>query len=332
MSQHDVARVLVVDDEPHLQELLVDALTTPDVHVTAVGSGAEALNMARREQPDLIVADICLGDCTGLEVIDELRTFARGIPAVIITGYGDAATLFEASRRHPLELLNKPLDLNRLRRTVHGELDRQARQHLTHTRRKKLRQLARETNLQRKHLHRQLELTCSDLAEAYQSLSGQMEMQQVVIAYQHEMLRATNDDDIFRSFFRVFVSRSGPLFGVAMLVDENAEMKIAGRFGVPHPDGHRFCTALAEPVVQTVLARPEVTLLDAWEKVEMFDQSIRRYLVGVSVLAIPLMPQAGEIVGMVALYRKGEQPFIDEDLTIADIIATPTAMTIRSIG
>ncbi len=189
-----------------------------------------------------------------------------------------------------------------------------------------------QTNLQRKHLHRQLESTCSDLADAYQSLSDQMEMQQIVIAYQHEMLRVTNDDDIFRSFFRVFVSRSGPLFGVAMLVDDNAELKIAGRFGVPHPDGHRFCTALAEPIVETVLARPEVTLLDAWEKVEMFDESIRRYLVGVSVLAIPLMPQAGEMVGMVALYRKGEQPFIDEDLTIADVIATPTAMAVKLIG
>jgi len=332
MSQRDVARVLVVDDEPGLQDLLVEVLSRPDVHVSAAGSGAEALTMARRDQPDLIVADIRLGDRTGLEVIDELRSFVKDIPAVVITGYGDPATLLEASQRRPVELLNKPLDLNRLRGAVLGELDRQAQQRRARGRCRRLRELARRSNLERKHLHRQLESTCADLAQAYQSLSNQMETQQLVIAYQHDMLRAANDDEVFRSFFRVFVSRSGPVFGIAMLVDEHTQLRIAGRFGVPHPDGHRFCQALAEPIVEAVLARPELTLMDAGEKADIFAEHIRKYLVGVSVLAVPLMPRNGEIIGMVALYRKGEQPFIDEDLSVAEIIATPTAMAIRSVG
>ena len=55
----------------------------------------------------------------------------------------------------------------------------------------------------------------------------------------------------------------------------------------------------------------------------------RRYLPGVSALTIPLMPTPGELIGVVLLYRKGEQPFTDSDVALAELIAAPTSLAVR---
>jgi len=323
------SRVLVVDDEPHLRELLVDALSGEGMQVHAASSGKEAIELAARQKPDLVVADLCLGDCTGLEVIDRLRALAGDIPAVVITGQADARALAEASRRRPVEMMNKPLDLDRLRATVKGELTRQGHFHRLQRRTARLRKLARGINIERKSIQSKLDTVCSDLTAAYRSLSSQMSLQQAVLGFQRELLEARNDDDVFKSLFRFFIHRSGGVFGIAMVCNEDAELKIAGRFGVPEPDNPRFCELLAKPMGGTVVATPRCQLIDAGEQADMFDPAIRRYLAGLSILLMPLMPTGGEIIGLVILYRKGEQPFTDADLAVAEMIGPSTAVVIR---
>ena len=324
-----VASVLVVDDEPEICRLLVDALGGQDVEVSTAASGAEAMRLAGLRRPDVLVTDMVLGDCNGLEVIDRMRAAVGEVPAVLITGYGNAATLSEASRRRPVEMMNKPLNLGRLREVIDGELARQAAEQRRGHRTRRLRTLTREANRQRKTARHELHSTCADLATAYRDLSGQLTLQRFVIAYQQELLAARNDDDVFRTMFQTFVRRSGPVFGVAMVCNEDAELRIAGRFGVPEPDGSRFCQMLSKPVVSMALCDPRCALLEAGDRDELFDPAIRRYLPGITLLSAPLMPALGEMIGLVALYRKGEQPFTDRDLALAEMIAGPTAVAIQ---
>ena len=329
MPDRDVSQVLVVDDEPELRELLVEALSAADLRVSTAAGAEEALRLALHSKPDLLVMDIRLPEANGLEVIDKVRSEIGDVPAVVITGYGSEAVFVEASRRHPLELMTKPLDLERLRGVIRKELARQAGERRFRRRTQRLRTLARNVNIERKCAHGKLQGTCAELTSAYRGLSEQMAMHEVVIDYQRDLLNATNDDDVFRSLFRLFVRRSGPLFGVAMTCNADAELQVVGRFGVPIPDSLAFCQAIAQPVINYVLATPHCMLLDAGEQAEMFCPSIRRYLVGVTVLAVPLMPAEGEIIGVAVLYRKGEQPFIDTDVALAQAIAPPTALCIR---
>ncbi len=329
MSQEKPKHVLVVDDEPVLRRLIANALKGEHIKVTTAGSGKEAIDLASRKHPDLVVMDIMLGDCTGLEVIDALRSEMGDIPAVVITGFSDAKTLTEASRHQPVELMTKPLDLVRLRSTVNAALDRQTDVRRSRSRAKRLRRLARTINIERKNIHRQLDKTCADLTTAYRSLSCQLGLQQIVISYQRDLVAARNDDDVFRSLFKLFIERSGPVHGVALVCDASAELRIVGRFGVPAPDSLAFCQKLSFPVIQAVLGNPVVTLIDASEKTDMFCESIRRYLPGVSIMAMPLIPSTGEMIGVVVLYRKGEQPFCDSDMAMAEMTALPTALAVR---
>jgi DNA-binding response OmpR family regulator len=329
MSVDRVANVLVVDDEAHLRELLADALSGADLRVDVAASGREALDLAGRKQVDLVVTDLVLGDCTGLDVIDQLRSSLHSdIPAVVITGRGDANSLSEASRRHPVELMTKPLDLDRLREIIRTELSRRERTRRLERRYRRLRRLARRVNIERKDVHRKLEVTCADLGAAYSALSEQIANQQTLIEYQRDLLAARNDDDVFRAMFRLFVRRSGGVFGVAMACDANAELQIIGRFGVPSPDNIEFCRGIIKPIQDAVLSNPRCMLIDAGEQREMFDPPIRRYLVGLSVLVVPLIPAAGELIGLVVLYRKGEQPFVPADVSLAETIAPPTAIAV----
>ena len=323
------AKVLVVDDEPEIRRLLSEVLSATGARIHLAASGAEAVALAESEPPDMLIADVCLGDCTGLEVIDRIRSRQPDVAAVVITGYGDVRTLTSASRRRPIEVMTKPLDVVRLRKTVGEELARQVKRRRTERRTKRLRLLARQKNLERKSIHRRLDATCADLAMGYRTISRQVTMQQVLLGYQQRLLGATDDDDVFRSLFQLIVRHSGPTFGAALVCDANAELHLVGRFGVPCPDSAEFCRALAGPVVGQTLSQGRSVMMDAGAEPELFDESIRRFLPGLTVLTVPLVPAPGELIGVVVFYRKGEQPFTDADAALAELVPCPTAMTVR---
>ncbi len=318
-------RVLIVEDEPEVRQLAADALASAGLETCCAGTAEEALEAADRFPPDLIVADIALPGDSGLELVRRLRQRAGELPAVILTGLGDPAALSEASRLRPVELLTKPLDLRRLRDAVVGELGRMESYRRVQRRTRRLRDLARQMSRRHKRAYRTLSATCADLAGACRELQARLERQEMLSQYQTDLLSCSNEDDIFVRLFRLFVHRTGPVFGASLLCDEFAELQLAGRFGVPVPDGVNFCRSLALAVLPGILARPEVTVLDAMEQIELFPAELRPMLVGVTLLVIPLMVGEGKMIGMVVLYRKGEQPFDDDDVAVAKLIAFPTA-------
>ena len=157
MANHRTARVLVVDDELELRRLVSDILAGLDVTICTAGSGKEALEAARSQAPDLLITDLRLGDCTGLDVIDDVRKLAGEVPAVVITGYGDPQSLAAASRRRPVEVMTKPLDVDRLRQTVQGELNRLDRAERLGRRNRRLRMIARNLSRDRNLVRGQLD-------------------------------------------------------------------------------------------------------------------------------------------------------------------------------
>ncbi len=329
MTANRQTSILIVDDEPALREMLADALASQFVRVHTAASADEALALAHAHGPDLIITDINLGDSSGLDVIDRVRRFHADIPAVVITGHTDSATLTQASRRQPAEVMAKPLDLPRLRARVREELARHAARDQNARRTLRLRRLACQSNKQRRAASRQLETACAELTDNHQTLSRRIDAQNIVLAYQQMLLAARTDDDVFRAFFQTFVRHSGPIFGAAMLCDDEAQLHLAGRFGVPQPDNATFCRALAAPVVDQTIAASRDVLLDAEQHADMFDPAIHRYLPGLTVMTVPLLPVADELIGVIVLYRKGEQPILDADLTLAEMMSSATALAIE---
>lgn len=78
-------RILVVDDEPSITELLSTALTFVGFDVHAVGSGRDALATSAAYAPSLIVLDVMLPDLDGFEVCRRLRSNGDAVPVIFLT-------------------------------------------------------------------------------------------------------------------------------------------------------------------------------------------------------------------------------------------------------
>src|SRR5262245_17132979 len=82
--RHARAKVLVVDDEPTIGEVLSRYLQRAGYETRLAGSGEDALAQAKSERPDLVVLDLMLPGVDGLEVMRRLRQQARGRTAIIL--------------------------------------------------------------------------------------------------------------------------------------------------------------------------------------------------------------------------------------------------------
>jgi two-component system OmpR family response regulator len=78
-------RILVVDDEPNIAELLSAALTFEGYEVEVAGTGADAIDLARSFRPNLVMLDVMLPDFDGNEVCRRLRDQGDQVPIVFLT-------------------------------------------------------------------------------------------------------------------------------------------------------------------------------------------------------------------------------------------------------
>lgn len=117
------ARVLVVDDEPDIRELLCEILEDEGYRV-AVAADADSARRARDEQPpDLALLDIWMPDIDGITLLKEWHDAdAIGFPVIMMSGHGTIETAVEATRLGAYDFVEKPLSLSKLLLTVRAAL------------------------------------------------------------------------------------------------------------------------------------------------------------------------------------------------------------------
>jgi DNA-binding response OmpR family regulator len=101
-----MARILIVDDEPQIVRGLEDNLRFEGYQTSTARDGYEALSVAAREAPDLILLDIMMPDKSGWDVCRELRGQGIDVPIIMLTARGE-----ETDRVRGLELTRKEFDL-----------------------------------------------------------------------------------------------------------------------------------------------------------------------------------------------------------------------------
>ena len=119
---HKSARVLVVDDEPDIRELLELTLAKMGLGVEAVGSVAEAKERLKGERYDLCLTDMRLGDGEGLELVRHIAGLAADLPVAVITAHGSADNAVAALKAGAFDYVSKPVGLEQLRALVKSAL------------------------------------------------------------------------------------------------------------------------------------------------------------------------------------------------------------------
>jgi len=114
----DRHRVLVVDDEPAVRELLEKTLTLADYAVDTAADGPSALDRLRATEYKLLITDLKMPGMDGLSVIREARRIRPELPVVIITGCSTEASAIEAINLGVVGYLTKPFRLPRVLATA----------------------------------------------------------------------------------------------------------------------------------------------------------------------------------------------------------------------
>src|SRR5258707_5874434 len=104
-------RVLIVEDEPDIRDLLVFHLERESYQVTQCRSGVEALRLARATPPDLVLLDLMLPEMDGLEVCLRLRQdpATQALPIVMRTPRGDQVDRVLRLRLGPADHVVEPV-------------------------------------------------------------------------------------------------------------------------------------------------------------------------------------------------------------------------------
>lgn len=110
----DRPRILVVDDEQAVRDLLAKTLTMADYDVDAAPDGATAIDRMRAVEYDLLITDLKMPGMDGLSVIREARRATPDLPVIIITGYSTEASAIEAINLGVAGYLTKPFRLPRI--------------------------------------------------------------------------------------------------------------------------------------------------------------------------------------------------------------------------
>ena len=108
-----MTRVLVVDDEPQILRALRINLRVRDYDVHVAATGTEALEVAGRYPPDLVILDLGLPDLDGVEVIQGLRGWTKA-PIIVLSGRADSTDKVEALDAGADDYITKPFGVEEL--------------------------------------------------------------------------------------------------------------------------------------------------------------------------------------------------------------------------
>ena len=123
------AKLLVVDDERSMRELLSIVLRREGYDVTLAENGRAAIEHLERGRFDLLISDIKMPDMTGVDVLRGAKRLDPDILGIMITAFASADTAIEAMRLGAHDYLSKPFDVDELKMKVRNALEqRQLRQ------------------------------------------------------------------------------------------------------------------------------------------------------------------------------------------------------------
>jgi two-component system OmpR family response regulator len=121
------ARLLVVDDEPTIRELLAGSLSFAGYEVRTAADGTEAVRAAAGSRPDLILLDVMMPGRDGFEVLDLIRGNNPDVPVIFLTARGEVPDRVTGFARGADDYVSKPFSLDEVLGRIRAVLKRTRR-------------------------------------------------------------------------------------------------------------------------------------------------------------------------------------------------------------
>jgi len=297
-------RILIVDDDRDFRESLGDILEMENYSVFLAHTKDEGIEILRNEKPHVALVDLHLGQTDGIEVIQDFKRIDSEIICMVVTAYVDVDTALKAIKNGAYDYMRKPL----VGEELLAAMDRCFKLI-------KLEQGNREAEKSILIQNRELENINKRLKDTVISSTRFNEYTDY-----HELM-----DSILKEFRRIFPGSQSRQFMISPPDRQIIEM-------VPETRDSRLLDDFSwdQPFVETIL-KGESFILDNLRETK--DDSVRnlfRYEKG-ALLVVPLTGKDFATIGYISLYNPEVNTFSRYDREIANILASVSSSSIRSL-
>jgi two-component system response regulator PilR (NtrC family) len=118
------SRILIVDDERSMREMLEILLRREGYEVTVAENGTAAISLLQQRPFDMLISDVRMPDISGVEVLRKAKELNPSIIGIMITAYGSKESIQEVLRLQAADYLDKPFNVEELKFRIRKELER----------------------------------------------------------------------------------------------------------------------------------------------------------------------------------------------------------------
>jgi len=115
-------KVLIVDDQNGIRVLLTEVFGSEGYRTYQASNGRLALEIVRKEKPDIVLLDMKIPGMDGLEILKQIKKIDADVKVIMMTAYGELDTIKEATECGALMHFTKPFDIDELRMAVRSVL------------------------------------------------------------------------------------------------------------------------------------------------------------------------------------------------------------------
>jgi FixJ family two-component response regulator len=324
------ARILLVDDEPSLLEMVEDlAHRTLSCTVLRAASLGEARHILETQPIELMIADIHLPDGNGTSLLETLHIHQPNASAVIMTGSPSIDYAIGAMRHGAVDFLPKPFNYDQIALRLRSALDHQARSARREKRMDRLKIAVRKLGQARRTISKKVDLLCNDLVTAYGELSKQLDDVRHQEGFRKYIETAEDLEQLLCHAMDWLMRQVGYSNVAIWLAAEDGDFQL-GAYMKYTVAGERMLTDALKRVILPTTFRDGLLHTRIRNLASRFTPQELNLLGSHDLLAVNCT-YLGESLATIIFFRDAHAPFTGDDQTLLRSISSIFAITLASM-
>jgi len=323
-------RVLVVDDEPNLVEVIGDVVGRGmGCRVVTAANISQARKILASQPIELLVADLNLPDGDGMSLLPDLREHQPAAAAVVITGSPSVDHAIGALRGGAVDFVPKPFTRSQLTERIQKALDRQALLARQEKRFGKLRDAVRRLNESRRLISKKVDLLCNDLVSAYGELSRQLDGVRTQEGFRKYVEKAKDLEQLLCHAMDWMLRQMGYANVAVWLSAEDGEFQL-GAYMKYTVAGDQILTDALKRVLLPRAARDGLVRAKGEDFQDKFTPQELALMKGQDIVAVNCT-YLGESLAALVFFRDAKSPFTADDESLLKQVSPIFAVSLASI-
>jgi FixJ family two-component response regulator len=323
-------RVLVVDDEAELLELITDTVAKGlGCKLIPASNLTEARRALESQRIDLLVTDLHLPDGDGMSLLPVMQLHQPTAQAIIITGQATLDGAIEAIRCGATDFVKKPFTGVELADRINRALARVAAAAKGEKRLTRLRDAVKRLNDARKLVSKKVDLLCNDLINAYGELSKQLDLVRVQESYKAVLEKAADLEQLLCHTMDWLLRQLGYSNIAVWLAGDDEEMQLGAYMKYTLAGEAKLTDALRRGLVKLTLKEGHLHLSGDALRAKLNKDELQ-YLAAHDVLAVNCTYLA-ESLGVIVMFREAKGAFTEEDAATLKAVSPLFAVSLANI-